>query len=555
MAFRDSSGSGSAPNELIGKLYNPFPSIVSFIDLLNKQLSFSLDPKSSANFGSLTASRRNSKPFIVGLIAPDNPVNFIPVERTPANLGGVNAANATNLGNKTVVHPVTNNGPPTKVARQLQTFSTAQLRQALYDAYVQVTGKAPTEATLSILFAQVQCENSCNPGSTVMSAPNFNLGSSHVSYNSGQKVGHYILDNPGFGINPFDAPVEPKFGTYFRATDHEGPEGGHGSVLGRPFDVAFNAFDDLKTGAGFQISIVGQWQGALDAQTPEDYINLIKPIPGPRGPGQPGRAGYFGADPDLYLSAMKGYIDAYKTQFPDPLGTSSPETIGVSDKPPQELQLMSPGTSTDFTESDPQGDRIGRNIQPADAERQAVARLQTDALQAQIDAVQMTPPLILLINPSDFERSYERAYDDSTKGRQQNIPQVWMERPLKIKANGVTAGQYAIGADGGGGLTTHYRIYSLSYANLMSLVMLYKNNGVLRAGDEAERGIPIVSMTVFIYYDEHIYLGSFDDFGIDDAGDKPFNMSYNMTFTSRYDIDLDMSNRVIDAAIVQGLGF
>lgn len=548
--------------ETIGRIYNPFPSVVPFVDLLSKSVSYAVAPDPSPGFGTLTASRRPSKPFIIGFIPPDNDVNFIPVERTFSAVRTISPNEQPAIGEVGVKAPKRNNGPPTEQPRQLRNFSAEELRSALFKAYKQVTGQTPTEATLGILYAQVQVENGRNPGAKNMSAPNYNLGASHVSYNSGQVPSRYTDDDPAKGLDPNSRMAggkpfaKPKFGTYFYATDHDGPPGGKGSGFGRPFAVAFNSFNNLQDGAAFQISIVGGWSGALGAQTPEEYIDLVKPIKeDPTTVEKERRSGYFGADPEHYGKRLREFYDAYREQFPNPMGSPDKPNIQIPADLPQELTIMSPNSATDFVETDPIGDRVGRNIQVASAERQAVAKLQTDALREQIEIMRGTPPLVMLVNPNEIDKSYENSYDDSPKGRYTNIPHVWLERPMKLKANGVTAGQYAVDASGAGGLTNGNRIHSLSYANLMSLIMTYKNNGVINAGSESDPGIAIVACSVFIYYDEHIYLGSFDDLTVDDAGDKPHNLGYSFTFNSRYDLELDMTNTVVDSDVVGGLRF
>jgi len=139
------------------------------------------------------------------------------------------------------------------------------------------------------------------------------------------------------------------------------------------------------------------------------------------------------------------------------------------------------------------------------------------------------------------------------KGRYGNIVHLWLEKPVTISASGVTAGQYIVDAEGNGGLTNVNRIHSVSYQNLLSLFFLYKNNGVIFGSSKADRGIPILSCSLYIYYDQRLYVGSFDDFGIQDSGDKPHNMAYNFKFTVRYMFEFDAP--FVDSTIVDGLGF
>jgi hypothetical protein len=203
---------------------------------------------------------------------------------------------------------------------------------------------------------------------------------------------------------------------------------------------------------------------------------------------------------------------------------------------------------------DPLGNRFGRNIRYADYERRIVVQQQVDALRQQVDLIKQIPPLIMLINPKNFDRSYEISTDYGPKTRYGHIVHNWLEMPTDISCSGVTAGQYIIDAEGSGGLTHIYRVHSISYANLLSLVLIYKNNGRIFAGYEAERGIPILAFTVFIYYDDHIYLGSFDNFSVDDSVEpSPYNLEYDFKFKVRYDIDVE--SNVPDYLIVSNLGF
>jgi len=197
-------------------------------------------------------------------------------------------------------------------------------------------------------------------------------------------------------------------------------------------------------------------------------------------------------------------------------------------------------------------DFSGRNIVVSSEERLIKARAQSEELTNQIKIANKIPSLLMLINPSEFTRSYEHQID-SPKGRRGQIVHMWLEKPLSISSKGVTAAQYVFGPTPdnananknyprqGGGITNINRLHSLSYVNLMSLVMMYRNNGHLytQISDQDQNfGIPVISMSIFIYYDGHIYIGSFDDFSVDDSADKPYNLSYNWKFTARYDFEV-----------------
>jgi len=167
---------------------------------------------------------------------------------------------------------------------------------------------------------------------------------------------------------------------------------------------------------------------------------------------------------------------------------------------------------------------------------------QIQDLQLQINRMIQTPGLAMLINPQEFSRSYEHTID-TPKARRGHIVHMWLEKPMSISCKGQSAAQYAMAADNTGGITHQRRIYSLSYENIMSLVMLYRNNGYVYTSatgnsDQSNSGIPVLAAGIYIYYDGHIYIGSFDDFSITDDAEKPFNLSYDFKFTVRYDIDI-----------------
>lgn len=60
-------------------------------------------------------------------------------------------------------------------------------------------------------------------------------------------------------------------------------------------------------------------------------------------------------------------------------------------------------------------------------------------------------------------------------------------------------------------------------------------------------------MSVFIYFDNHIYIGSFDSFDLDDDSGKAHNISYGFKFTSRYDLEMTGPNNVDEASVLQSL--
>jgi len=528
--------------ETLAKINFPAPSIVAALDALEKQLSLSYANASSPEgpfLGTFTASRRSTKPFIVGFIPPDNEVNFVPVAGSESQLASIGAADPaaeapTSVSTSTRI----GSGSEGELNRTTQRVYVDDLRQQVYDQYVKQTGVQPREATLRLLVSHIVAENGPafgNPPS--FPTFNFNLGNSHISAQGSYKDGYKTIaerkgKSPSEGID--SPPPKPGGGTYYLGTDYTGSN--------EAYPVYFTAFTSLGSAVAYQVNlIVRGWPGAAVATTEEEYIDALLHTPG--------RAGYFEANPDYYAKVLRARGASYDQRYGDqPLGTVAGPPPPPDD-PDNPRGIMKYGVNED----DPLSSALGRPIQLADAERQAVALAQTDALRAQIDLLKSTPPLILLINPKTFARSYEASSDTSIKGRYGQIVHNWLERPFSLESEGVTAAQYTVDAEGSGGLADVNRIHSLSYANLLSLIGVYKNNGALLSGTEADRGIPILGMSVFIYYDEHVYLGSFDSFGVDDTAEQAFSMTYNFKFNVRYDLPTD--GAVLDRLVAATLPF
>jgi hypothetical protein len=205
----------------------------------------------------------------------------------------------------------------------------------------------------------------------------------------------------------------------------------------------------------------------------------------------------------------------------------------------QEVGIMHGRMDNLGNEEDDPYKQLGRNIS-FDEKRELSAIVIKADMNEQIALISSTPSMLMYINPRSFSRNYEQSVDVAGGWRGQ-IVSIWLERPLKISGSGTTAAQYAVNASGFGGLTNLNKIYSLSYENLMSLVLIYQNNGWIFSGsgvDDSNKGVPVLGLNLFIYYDGHLYIGSFDSFKVSESADKPWNLDYSFEFTARYDVPL-----------------
>lgn len=543
----------------INKLRNPFPSILPYLIELNRQLAFDFNGTDTDNteFGTLTAVRKNFKPFIIGFIPPDVPINFLPFDKVVSTISGISVIqinNANKNGFRNVVIPDNipsySPSPAGEVPRTKTVIQGSDLRVSLAKSFKTVLGFTPTEDQVALVYAQIGSE--LRKDGNTFTASNFNLGNIHTGtpgrYDDGP-------NGPWIGQKKDGQPAEPGHtgpppdlkksvapnsglsgsGRHFIGSDADSHD--------RWYPTPFVAFNNLQEASDYQIAFLARrYPNALKATDAKSYNSGLLDF----------GSKYHETPRDRYEQNISNGVSNYKKTYGNnPLGggltisgdpTESNEPPVPKNQEQIQRNIMSTGVFTG-TEDDPIGDRIGRGVvSTTDQDKIAVVKEQTDNLRRQIQRIQDTPPLLLLINPTDFTRQYQATVDSSPKGRYGHIVHQWIERPGTISSSGVTAAQYVFTAEGAGGLTAENRVYSLGYQNLLSLIGIYKNNGIIFANDGssgAHTGVPISAFSVYIYYDNNIYIGSFDNMSVRDDANKPHNMSYDFTFTVRYEESLD----------------
>lgn len=184
--------------------------------------------------------------------------------------------------------------------------------------------------------------------------------------------------------------------------------------------------------------------------------------------------------------------------------------------------------------------------------------------RAELTRMKNTPPLRMLVAPQKFTVSGEKIVADGNFGRYGPIVEHWGDSQGKIEASGKIAGFYAVDkyggpqgntyaamtgsndvtGKGGPGLSRTIRNFSQSYQNFMSLWLLYRNNGGLwlefesySTGQKYQNLSAVGS--IWIYYDNILYFGSFDSFSISESDTAPFTLEYNFSFTVRASFVLD----------------
>ena len=167
-----------------------------------------------------------------------------------------------------------------------------------------------------------------------------------------------------------------------------------------------------------------------------------------------------------------------------------------------------------------------------------------------LDRIKKTPPLQLLVNPQTFKLSSEKIISDGGFTREGPIIEHWGDQQDKLEASGKIAAFMAVDANppaasgptgGGPGLTRVARNYSASYQNLLSLYLLYRNNGGLYVSGLEGNLMTRLSLvgSIYIYYDSVLYIGSFDNFSITETDTNPYSLEYSFQFTVRSAFMLD----------------
>lgn len=186
-------------------------------------------------------------------------------------------------------------------------------------------------------------------------------------------------------------------------------------------------------------------------------------------------------------------------------------------------------------------------------------------------AAQDPPALTMLINPNNMTSSRDKMVNaEYTRGG--HVVEEWGEMQEVLQFTGKIGGYYVLNPEiGFSGLNRFHRSQSPSFRNLMNLFMLYRNNGMvyektvrdnqddpqnrLMRNSSASRiseRVPLIVRNiknkitivgdVFLIYDGCSYMGSFDDFSIEEDASNPYNLAYKFTFIVRAKFEVDKRN-------------
>lgn len=183
--------------------------------------------------------------------------------------------------------------------------------------------------------------------------------------------------------------------------------------------------------------------------------------------------------------------------------------------------------------------------------------------RASLDAMKRVPPLQMLVNPQKFGVKGAKIVNDGNWGRVGPIIEHWGDDQDKISASGKLAGFYALmtappsapaapghaatsESSGVPGLTRSARNFTKSWQNFQSLFLLYRSNAGLYLTDHLNTGEKTNNLSmlgsIYIYYDNILYTGSFDTLTLTENDTMPFSAEYSFEFTVRAAFTLDRTD-------------
>jgi len=566
-----------------------------FYQLLGYHSSLELDNDLNEDFIPISQTKANPKLFVVGLIPPSANITGRVLDRSASvgategypnqtldftgpvseaaggslSPGGASggpyltaSGYSIDLGsgtlNGSVKSPVGAPIDPKSTEARLTHFSIPQLYSTMTDAYRAVNGTEPTPTEIQFYTAQCLRETSGNSYSN-----NFgnmvNYGKTPPegtpSYLASDGNYYKAFDNTQAGAQAFVSHVTRSPNTVAAAQN--------GDALGYLTSHAQTGY--------YTASVEGYYKGF-----PENLTQVAKGMRGTGvnlsdGSGIPKGAPKCCAFSETQFTYMerqspgssknggKGLKpnNAFRFNSGSIYGSSCPliaQALQEQDGSNPEWQGKgSANASASRKEEDTTADR-DLNKSDLGARYQNAQRAEAAMTALALDRMRTTPPLRLLVNPTSFKISSEKVVSDGNFTREGPVIEHWGEQQDKMSLSGKLAAFFAIDSvpssnqenmGGGPGLTRVARQYSASYQNFLSLYLLYRNNGGLYVNSLADTlktnllaRLSLVG-SIYIYYDNTLYIGSFDTFDVTENDSAPYSLEYNIEFTVRATFILD----------------
>jgi len=511
------------------------------------------DDAISDDFIPVTQVKPNAKMFVVGLIPPAAHLTKKLLDRSASvsNIAGprIDApeARATNGGSALV--PVRDGKVPGN--NQLQETKRTPVSKAQFAAALLKILPNATKEQAGIFYAQFsgECgENSCW---------GYNLG--NVKHGKGSSLNYQALDRVWEGVPPGSVQSHLDTGLWVLDSNpgHQKAVAPKTAIICAPGKAKdnpacyFNTYPDLDTAMASFINSkrTGRYADAWQHIENGDVDGYARAL---------GAKGYYTANPDKYSAAMQKH---YQRWLNDPAFEKAQQKAGItSETSAGDWQDDGAKSASDSREADSKTKDNGYadKVNAIETNLLAAQRQEQEETARRLEEMKNTPPLRMLVNPASFKNSSEKIISDGGWTRNGPVIEHWGDNQDKIEASGKIAGFFAIDAnnprpDAAGeapGLTRVARNFSASYHNFLSLWLLYRNNASLHIGSKREGGkdwnrISMVG-SMYIYYDDILYIGSFDSFNITETDDKPYTLEYNFSFTVRASFLLDRPDKYLE---------
>ena len=321
-----------------------------------------------------------------------------------------------------------------------------------------------------------------------------------------------------------------------------------------------NQFDMLTSiaystgGAGF-VHNTGGLIAAVNSGNDQAAADIIQTLNHSGGAVDSGLTTIRGAESTNYLRADGSTLRfSYNSNVPRPTPGNNPNPQPVTGDVPQPNSWYAGGgggmAQTAAVQIQAQTTTTLNPAATATQTLQSQQAVLTNLITQQVNQMANTPPLRLLVNPRSFKNSLEKITSDGSWGRNGPIIEHWGEQMDKIEASGKIAAFYALDSNPPGlltdndpGITRMARNSSTSYQNLLSLYLIYRNNGGIWTEDfinplSTKTNLSIVG-SIFIFYDNILYVGSFDNFTVSESDEAPYSLEYSFTFTVRAWFEMD----------------
>lgn len=560
--------------------------------LIYQQLSFhsslELSNDLNTNFIPIAQTKANPKLFVVGLIPPTANITGRTLDRSASiantegypdqNLdftgpssgasggllsplgnvpGGIVTATGYSIeqgsGSYTNIKAPPNAGVGPNHGPAVYThYSIPQLWGTLASAYRDYYGRDPTNTELQLYTAQALHETGGN-------VPNNNfggIGSSRTPHTSGQS----FQANTYAGVRYFTTYPDAHTGAkaFIARVTSPNPNvitsAQSGDVLGYVTSLAQTSYYEESSASYYQG--VRYRVGLVANGMSKSGLILDK---GANLPAQAPNCCAFKETGSQYQSRA-GYQKGRRNRFTanSPYGADCPliaEVVQPQDGSNPDWSTKGSAAASAARKSDDKtADKIDLNKTELGLQYQNAQKAEAAMTAQALDIMRTIPPLRFLVNPSSFKISSEKIVSDGNFTREGPIIEHWGEQQDKLSFSGKVAAFLAIDTlpsesvenlGGGPGLTRVARQYSASYQNFLSLYLLYRNNGGLYVNtlnDTLQNNLlSRLSLlgSVYIYYDNTMYIGSFDSFNVTENDTNPYSLEYDIEFTVRATFALD----------------